>query len=180
MSAGFVKTAKGTKSHHKELMTGDSVSESAVEAGAIDARLLLTGEDRAKMIARVHSLVYWVGMLIPEHEVLGDSEIDLREVVYNLTTKDKLTAGDIAQVNELIGLLKAKERGLEKRLAHDPMTLNSAKELLEETCGLLRAIDELRSVETLEKAEFRKNDLLSRIEDAKRWKKFVDSIKPTK
>jgi len=60
------------------------------------------------------------------------------------------------------------------------MTLNSAKELLEETCGLLRAIDELRSVETPEKAEFQKREVLSRVEDAKRWQKFVESIMPAK
>lgn len=161
-------------------MTRDSATKTSRGTESIDGRLLLTGEDRAKMIARIHSLVYWVGMLIPEHEVLGDSEIDLREIVYNLTNKEKLTRDDITQVNELISRLKAKERELEKRLAHDPMTLNSAKELLEETCGLLRAIDELRSVETPEKAEFRKKDLLSRVEDAKRWQRFVESITPTK
>lgn len=161
-------------------MTGNSTTKTTGEIGGIDARLLLTGEERAKMIARIHSLVYWVGMLIPEHEILGDSEIDLRETVYNLTSKEKLTSDDIAQVNELIRHLKSKERELEKKLAHDPMTLNSAKELLEETCGLLRAIDELRSVETPEKAEFRKKQILSRVEDAKRWQKFVESIMPTK
>jgi len=175
-----VKTAKGSKRHPQTLMTGDSATKTARETEGIDARLLLTGEDRAKMIARIHSLVYWVGMLIPEHEMLGDSEIDLREIVYNLTSKEKLTPEDIAQVNQLIHHLKAKERELEKKLAHDPMTLNSAKELLEETCGLLRAIDELRSVETPEKAEFRKRDLLSRVEDAKRWQKFVESIMPAR
>ncbi len=161
-------------------MIGDSATKTTGGVKGIDARLLLTGEDRAKMIARIHSLVYWVGMLIPEQEILGDSEIDLRETVYNLTSKERLTPEDIAQVNELIRLLKAKERDLEKKLAHDPMTLNSAKELLEETCGLLRAIDELRSVETPEKAEFRKKEVLSRVEDAKRWQKFVESIMPTK
>lgn len=161
-------------------MTGDSAKKAIRTKEAIDARLLLTGEERAKMIARIHSLVYWVGMLIPEHEILDDREIDLREIVYNLTSKEKLAPDDVARVNELIRKLKSKERELEKKLAHDPMTLNSAKELLEETCGLLRAIDELRSVETPEKAEFRKRDVLSRIEDAKRWQKFVESIKPTK
>ena len=175
-----MKTAKGTKCYPQTLMTGDSAVKATVGVKGIDARLLLTGEDRAKMIARIHSLVYWVGMLIPEHEILGDLEIDLRETVYNLTSKEKLTPEDIAQVNELIHHLKAKERELEKKLAHDPMTLNSAKELLEETCGLLRAIDELRSVETPEKAEFRKKEVLSRVEDAKRWQKFVESIMPTK
>lgn len=146
---------------------------------SVDARTLLTPEDRAKMLARIHSLVYWVGMLIPEHEVLGDSEIDLREIVYDLTNKEHLTSEDVKRVNELIRLLKEKERALESSLAHDPMTLEAAKELLEEICGLLRAIDELRSVETAEKAEFSKAAVMSRIEDAKRWQKFVESIKHT-
>jgi hypothetical protein len=146
----------------------------------VDGASLLSDEERAKMLARVHSLVYWVGMLIPEHELIGDSEIDLREVVYNLTTKEKQTPMDVAKVNELIQLLKAKESYFEKKLAHDPISLEAAKALLEETCGLLRAIDELRSVESLEKAEFRKRDIMSRIEDAKRWQKFLEAIKPTK
>ena len=130
------------------------------------------------MIQRIHSLVYWVGMLIPEHEILGDSEIDLREVVYNLTSKEKLSAEDIRKANDLISLLKKKEHELETKLSHDRMTLDAAKQMLEETCGILRAIDELRSVETVEKAEFRKQALMSKIEDAKRWQKFVESIKP--
>ena len=143
-----------------------------------EAWKLLTNEDRAKMLARIHSLVYWVGMLIPEHELLGDSEIDLREVVYNLTNKEELTSEDTAKANELIRLLKEKERSLESRLSRDKMPLDAAKELLEEICGLLRAMDELRSIETPEKAEFRKQEVMSRVEDAKRWQKFLDSIKP--
>ena len=146
----------------------------------IDGASLLSDEDRAKMLARIHSLVYWVGMLVPEHILVGDSEIDLREVVYNLTTKEKLTPQDIAKVNELIHMVKAKENYLEKKLSHDPMSLETAKALLEETCGLLRAIDELRSVESIEKAEFRKRELMSRIEDAKRWQRFLEAIKPPK
>jgi len=141
---------------------------------------LLTNEERAKMLARIHSLVYWVGMLIPERELLGDSEIDLREVVYNLTNKEELSAEDIAKVNELIRLLKAKEHSSESKLAHDELTLKAATDLLEEICGLLRAIDELRSIETPEKAEFRKQEVMSRIEDAKRWQHFLESIKPPK
>jgi len=146
----------------------------------VDARRLLTDDERAMLLSRVHSLVYWVGMLIPEHELLGGSEIDLRELVYNLTTKDQLTNDEVAQVNELIRLIKQREHLLETRLAHDPMTLDTAKAMVEETCGLLRAIDELRTVETKEKAEFRKADVISRLDDARRWQKFVESISTTK
>ena len=152
-------------------------AEESSDHGDLDARKLLTNDDRAKMIARIHSLVYWVGMLIPEQEKLGDTEIELREVVYDLTTKEQLTPEDVARVNELIAQLKQKEKSLEQSLAHDRMTLETAQGLLEEICGLLRAIDELRSVETPEKAEFRKEQVLSKIEDAKRWQKFVESIK---
>ncbi len=60
------------------------------------------------------------------------------------------------------------------------MTRDTAKGMLEEICGLLRAIDELRSAESVEKAEFKKEALMSKVEDARRWQKFVESIKPTK
>ncbi len=146
----------------------------------IDARNLLTNDERSKMISRIHSLVYWVGMLIPEHELLSGSEIDLREVVYNLTTKEQLTPEDVREANDLIEQLKKRERDLEEQLAHDQMTRDAAKGMLEEICGLLRAIDELRSAESPEGAEFRKKALMAKIEDAKRWRKFVDSIKVTK
>ena len=155
-----------------------TIQEEKALGESIDARKLLASDERAKMIARIHSLVYWVGMLIPERELLGDSEIDLRKVVFDLTNKEVLSQEDIAKVNELITLLKGKERDLEKKLANDAMSVETAKDLLEEICGLLKAIDELRSVESMEKAEFSKKEIMSRIEDAKRWQKFVDAIKP--
>lgn len=146
----------------------------------MDARNLLSSEERAKMISRIHSLVYWVGMLIPERELLDGSEIDLREVVYNLTSKEKLTVEDIQEANDLIAHLKERERELEAQLSHDQMTRDTAKGILEEICGLLRAIDELRSAENAERAEFKKEALMSKIEDAKRWQRFVESIKMAK
>jgi len=117
-------------------------------------------------------------MLIPEHEILGGSELDLREIVYDLTTKEKLTPEDTAKVNRLIDQLRRKESALEKKLEHDKLTIDTAKGMLEEVCGLLRAIDELKSVESVEKAEFRKQELMTRVEEAKRWQKFVESIIP--
>ncbi|MBN1676941.1 MAG: hypothetical protein JW880_00220 [Candidatus Thermoplasmatota archaeon] len=158
-------------------MTGPSVPLES-RKGAIDARSLLTDEERAKMLARIHSLVYWVGMLIPEHELLGGSGIDLREVVYNLTTKEHLTDDEVDEIHKLIDLLKAKERSLERTLAHDPMATGTAKELLAEICGLLRAIDELRSTESQEHAEFSAQEVMKRVGDAKRWQRFLEAIKP--
>lgn len=158
----------------------NAVPESKGTDGLVDARRLLTAEERAKMLARIHSLVYWVGMLVPEREILRGSEIDLRELVFKLTNKDELTTEEEAQVKELIGLLREKERTLEKRLAKDPMTFETAQSLLEETCGLLKAMDELRTLESPERAEVRRKEMMSRVEDARRWKRFADSIRPPK
>lgn len=156
----------------------NAVPEEVRTDDLIDARRLLTPEERAKMLARIHSLVYWVGMLVPERELLAGSEIDLREVVFKLTNKDILTPEEQAQVHELIRLLREKERSLEKRLARDPMTVETAQSLLEEICGLLKAMDELRTIESPDRAKLRKLELLNRLEDARRWKKFAESIRP--
>lgn len=142
-----------------------------------DASRLLTPEERAKMLSRIHSLVYWVGTMIPEHEVLGGSEIDLRQVVYDLVTKEELTPEDRRKVDELIAQLRMKARSLEAKLAKDTLVVEKARELLEEICGLLKAIDELRTAESMDLAEFRKRELMGKIDDARRWQRFVDSIK---
>jgi len=161
-------------------MSENATANPSATDASMDARNLLSSEERAKMISRIHSLVYWVGMLIPERELLDGSEIDLREVVYNLTSKEKPTVEDVQEANDLIAQLKGKERELEAQLSHDQMSRDAAKGILEEICGLLRAIDELRSADNAETAEFKKKALLSRVEDAKRWQKFVESIKATK
>ena len=144
----------------------------------VDARRLLTEDERSQMLARIHSLVYWVGMFIPEHELLGGSEIDLRETVFKLTSKDDLTVEEVGEIHELIRLLTEKEKSLEHRLSTDPMTVGTAKDLLAEICGILRAVDELRSVESPERAEFKKEEVMKKIEDAKRWQQFLESVKP--
>ncbi len=149
-----------------------------LETGIVDARRLLTDEEREAMLARIHSLVYWVGMLIPEHELLEGSEIDLRETVFNLTSKENLTDEEVGEIHELIRLLTEKEKSLERHLSKDPMTVGTAKDILAEVCGILRAIDELRSVESPERAEFKKVEVMKKIEDAKRWQHFLESVKP--
>jgi hypothetical protein len=146
--------------------------------GAVDGRRLLAKEERDRMIATIHSMVFWVGVLIPEWELVGDKEIELRETVYRLSTKDELTPEDLRRIDDLVALLTERERELERRLAHDPMTVDAAKALLEEIRGLLKAIDDLRSAETDEHASVGKDEVLSRMDDARRWKEFVESIKP--
>lgn len=144
----------------------------------VDGRRLLAEDERERMVATLHSLVFWVGVLIPEWELVGDREIELREIVYRLTTKEHLTEEDVQRIGDLVGLLGAREKELERKLAHDPMTVDAAKALLDETRGLLKAIDDLRSAETDEHASVGKDEVMARIKDARRWKEFVEQIRP--
>jgi hypothetical protein len=80
----------------------------------------------------------------------------------------------------LITSLKKKEHDLEHILSHDPMTVQAGKALLEETSGLLKAISELRSAESEDDADIGRRDTMSRVEDARRWHRFIEDIAPPK
>lgn len=145
-----------------------------------DARRLLTEEERQKMISIIHSLVYWVGVLVPEYEMLDDHRVELRNLVFRLVTKEHLSAEDRAEMDELIASLKQKEHDLEHKLVHDPMTVQAGKALLEEIRGLLKAIGELRYAESEEVADIGTKEVKSRIEDAQRWNRFIEQVRPSK
>ena len=146
---------------------------------ALDGRRLLTEEERQKMVSIIHSMFFWVGVLVPDYEVLDDHKIELRETVYRLVTKGHLTDDDKAEIDALIISLKQKEHDLENKLLHDPMTVQAGKALLEEIQGLLKAIDQLRSAESEDAADAGKTEIMSRVEDARRWHRFIQEVKPT-
>lgn len=150
------------------------------QSGRVDGRRLLTSEEREKMIATIHSMVFWVGVLVPEWEIVGDREMELREIVYRLSTKEHLTDEDIGMIDRLVKTLEVREKELESKLAHDPMTVDAAKALGEEIRGLLKAIYDLRSAETDDHASVGKDEVMARVDDARRWKDFVEQIKPPK
>ena len=146
----------------------------------VDGRRLLTDDEREKMISTIHSMVFWVGILVPEFEMIEDHEIELRETVYRLTTKERLTGEDRVRIESLVESLRNKERALELRLKHDAMTVDSAKALMEEIRGLLKAIDELRYAESVEQAHVGRDEVLSRVEDARRWHRFIQDLNPSR
>lgn len=130
------------------------------------------------MVSTIHSMVFWVGVLVPEYEILDDQKIELRDIVFKLVTKHPLSEEDKAEIERLVASMKEKEHALEHRLKHDPMTVQAGKALLEEIRGLLKAIDQLRSAETDDAADVGKSEIMSRVEDARRWHKFIQEIRP--
>ncbi len=128
------------------------------------------------MLAQIHSLVYWVGVLVPEQELVrgaGD-----RPPGDGLQAHDQGRPhgrGRCRRSDDSSVALRTKEHELEGKLAHDPHDLDTAKAMLEEIRGLLKAIDDLRAAETPRRPRSRKQACSRRIEDAKRWQKFVEA-----
>lgn len=141
---------------------------------------LLTDEERQRMISTIHSMVFWVGVLVPEFQMVDDQAVELRDIVYRLTTKDHLSPEDVARIDGLVAQLKTREKTLERSLAHDPMTVEAAKALMMEIRGLLKAIDELRFAESEEMARAGKDEVVARVEDARRWHDFMKQVRPQK
>jgi hypothetical protein len=143
----------------------------------VDMDGILTEDERARIIKRLHSMLSWVGSIIPEKEVISGQPVDLRNIISQLIRKSELTKDDLKNARILARGISERERDLEGTIIHDDITEEKALELLEEARGLLRAIEELSNIQERGKAIKIKEDLMSKVDDEKRWKKFVDKIK---
>ncbi len=138
---------------------------------------LLTDEERSRILDRAHSVFSWVGNLIPDKEKFDNTEIELRNVVFKLRTKKGITDEDRELASLLVEKIKSRKGELENRLRNDKMTLATAKKLLDEISGLVKAINDLHDVEQSKDLIERKASIMSRVDDEKRWQKYLKRIK---
>lgn len=143
----------------------------------VDMDGILTEDERARIIKRLHSMLSWVGSIIPDKEMILGEPIDLRKTISELIRKSELSRDDLEKARILAKGISERERDLEGTIVHGDITEEEALELLEEARGLLRAIEELSNIQERGKAIKVKEELLRKVDDEKRWKKFIDKIK---
>ena len=143
----------------------------------VDMDGILTEDERRRIIKRLHSMLSWVGSSVPEREIIQGRHIDLRKMVVELISKPRLTREDLEKARVLAEGIAERERYLEEVIIHGDITEEEALQLLEEARGLLRAIEELRNIQERKKALETKETLLSKVDDEKRWKEFLDKLK---
>ncbi|MDH7508108.1 MAG: DUF5788 family protein [Methanomassiliicoccales archaeon] len=136
----------------------------------------LTPEERSRILARLHSLLYWVGVLIPDEEVIDDHKIPLRDIVFDFISKEEPTDEEVMGALALAHSLEKKAKGLEEELEVGRLTKSRARELYEEIAGLLRAVDDLRHSKGQD-FEIKARALMSKVDDEKRWLEFIERIK---
>jgi len=154
---------------HKELVKCDSALKDP-------ERHCLNPAEREKLLGRIHSALYWVGEFVPDRYEIDGKMVMLRDTIYNFISNPEPTFEEREAALSLAERLQQDVRDREADLRSRNMSVADAQELMDEVAGLMRAVDDLRTMDD-EKADYSKQLLLDRINDEKRWLKFVKEIK---
>ncbi len=140
----------------------------------------ITEEERRQLLSALHSRLFWVGQHIPDYVEFEGGTYPLHRYVWELIQKDKLTEVEKSRIDKCIEIISAKEKKDEKELEEKPLTPEEAESLYHETAGLLRAITDLKEIESGTFKEntkrFQEQFVNQRIKDAKLWLEFIKNV----
>lgn len=137
-----------------------------------------TQEDRRKCEIQLHGLLAWVGAQYPEILELPHGRVHLRNVMFNLLTKNRLSDRDLNDIKTLQHSLQEIKLKKENELATLELTISDGEQLCHEIAGLVRALDTLKDMPKMrEKQGIHKEFKKNRIQDGKRWIKYLQEIK---
>jgi hypothetical protein len=147
-----------------------------VEEGQQQKGRTLTDKERRKILSRLHAILSWVGVRIPEECNIDGERIMLRNRVDRFVFDDEIDDQERAEVQELIDKLEDRAEILVGELQYEDMTLEEAENLLARTIGLMRAVDELKHLEIEEEWEEKHSKVMEQVDDAKRWHEFTKRV----
>jgi len=162
----------------------------------------LTDAERRKLLANLHHFSVWIGIQIPEElqidpDVLREQMekdhmkesdlfpevhpekgvIDLRHLVWKLIHEKEISEKERTKIKELIRVLKTKEVEEEEILKQKNLTHEQAKELYEETAGVIRTLLDLKDILTEKKHQEMEREIKKKVEDVKKWNEYADEVK---
>jgi hypothetical protein len=135
----------------------------------------LTEADRAKIISRIHSLLYWLGKFVPSDEIIEGHDVKLRNVIYAYVSNPNPSPEEVEGALALADVLEKKARSLEEDLKVRDMSKGQAHVLLDEICGLLRAVEDIRRANG-PAAQVKADALMAKVKDERRWLEFVKQV----
>jgi len=135
--------------------------------------------ERGHMLFELHRYLAWVGESIPEMMTIDGKEFQLHELVWKLIQKKRLTESEIKCVKWLIHKLETIEQIDEEKIEKAHLTRAQAALIQDEAAGLLRAIMDLKDLEEgkIRKADLKKLNISNKVEDARRWVKYMKQMK---
>jgi hypothetical protein len=140
----------------------------------------ITEDERKQLLSALHCRLFWVGQHIPDNVEFEGETYPLHNYVWELIQKDKLTEGEKSRIDKCIEIISAKEKEDEKELEEKPLTSEEAKSIYRETAGLLRAITDLKEIESgafqEDTKHFQEKFANQRVRDAKLWLEFIKNV----
>ncbi|MFH0904852.1 MAG: DUF5788 family protein [Methanobacteriota archaeon] len=137
-----------------------------------------TQEDRRKCEIRLHKLLAWVGVQYPKNLDVQGKNIKIREFIFDLITKNRLSSKDLKEIKILLHTLQEIKLRKEKELETMKLTISEGRQLCDEMAGLIRAVDTLKDLLKMrEKGEFYQKSKENRIRRDKRWIKYLEKLK---
>lgn len=137
----------------------------------------VTDEERKQLLSALHCRLFWVGQHIPDYVEFEGKKYPLHNYVWELIQKENLTQDEKSRIDKCIDIISAREEEDEKKLEEKPLTEEEAKSLYHETAGLLRAIMDLKEIESGALKEstkrFQEKFNEQRVRDAKLWLEFI-------
>ncbi len=140
----------------------------------------ITDEERRQLLSALHSRLFWVGQYIPDYVEFEGETYPLHNYIWKLIQKEELSADEKSRIDKCIEILSAKETNDEKELEEKPLTPEEARTLYHETAGLLRAITDLKEIESgtfkQNTKHFQEQFANQRVKDAKLWLEFIKKV----
>jgi hypothetical protein len=146
----------------------------------VDYDGVLDEKERRRILARIDSMFSWVGAAVPREVEVDGERIPLRDTIEELIMKDELDHEGRARITKLLKALKKKEASLKDLIRDGDISEDEAVDIYDEIRGIVRAVSKLRKIksgEDLDDLDVEKQSLMDKVDDEKRWKKFLDDVR---
>jgi hypothetical protein len=144
-----------------------------------DDNNVFTEEERKELLASMKSIFAYTGCMIPQAITLDEgTTIRLKELVWDLMSKKDLPDEEVVAARQLADILNKRAEHNKVIIERYNLTDDEAEKLYFLTCGLLRAVMELRGLGNREREdEYARMARERRIDDAKKILAFFKSVK---
>jgi hypothetical protein len=138
----------------------------------------ISDNERNMLLNRLHRPLFWVGENIPREVEIEGKKVKLHEIIWEIVNKTRFSEADIKNIDYLLSLLKEKEHESERAIEHDDISYEEARNLFNETAGIMRAIMDLTQAEE-ESQRKRSQDAKHVCEgvEEKEWEHLVKEIR---
>jgi hypothetical protein len=143
-----------------------------------DINDIISEKEREHLLYGLQRFLVWVGKPIPDEITIHGQTLRLHDMIWKLINIPSLSELEREWVHELIILLEQKEELDEQCIEKANLTPEKARRCFNEAAGLLRAIMDLKDLESgrIKKNEFNKVSIEDKVNDARQWIKFIDNI----